>query len=120
MLELVSWNSMIDGYVRNGDVALARELFDDMPDRDVFSCNSMISGMIEAGTIKATLVSILTACANFRRLDLRKWIHSRIKDNGIEPDKLLSATFLTMYAKCGVIDIARHIFDEMPQKSVVS
>ncbi|KAJ7003532.1 hypothetical protein NC653_008684 [Populus alba x Populus x berolinensis] len=43
-----------------------------------------------------------------------------MKDNGIKPDMLLSTALLTMYTKCGAMDLAREVFDKMPEKSVVS
>ncbi|RVX14483.1 Pentatricopeptide repeat-containing protein [Vitis vinifera] len=161
--DLVTWNSMIDGYVKNGEIAAARELFEEMPERDLFSWNSMIAGYVGNGDMtaaedlfnkmpfrdivswncmidgyaqvqnmeiaydgrdyanEATLVSVLTACAHLGRLDRGKWIHSYIKNNRvIEPDVLLSTALLTMYAKCGAMDLARDVFDKMPNRSVVS
>ncbi|KAJ4828813.1 hypothetical protein Tsubulata_044141, partial [Turnera subulata] len=69
---------------------------------------------------EATLVSVLTACGNFGRIEEGKWIHSYIKDNAIRVDVLLSTALLTMYAKCGRVDLARENFDEMTEKNVVS
>ncbi|KAJ8774086.1 hypothetical protein K2173_009517 [Erythroxylum novogranatense] len=137
--DIVSLNCMIDGYARIGNVSMARKFFDQMLFRNVVSWNIMFSlclrrkdygeclrlfdEMIEGGETKpnaASLVSVLTACANFRRLDKGKWIHSYIRDHGIEADVLLLTALLTMYAKCGIMDCARGIFDEMTNRSVVS
>ena len=46
-------NTMIGGYVKNGEVGVARELFDDMHETDVFSWNSMIAGYVGIGVMKA-------------------------------------------------------------------
>ncbi|GFZ02035.1 pentatricopeptide repeat (PPR) superfamily protein [Actinidia rufa] len=138
--DLVSWNSLIDGYARVGNVPVAREFFDQMPLRNVVSWNTMLAlyvrskdyseclklfdGMVEGGVAKpneATLVSVLTACAHLGRLDRGEWVHTYISNNmKIEPDVLLSTALLTMYAKCGAVDLARDVFDEMPNRSVVS
>ncbi|KAL5707046.1 hypothetical protein ACHQM5_025142 [Ranunculus cassubicifolius] len=138
--DVVSWNCMIDGYARIGNVCDARDLFDRMKERNVISWNTMLAlyvrvkdnleclrlfdRMMERGEVKpneATLVSILTACANIGKLEKGKCIHSYIKcTTWIRPDVLLSTALLTMYAKCGEVDLAREVFNEMPERSVVS
>lgn len=138
--DAVSWNSLVDGYARIGDVSCAREFFDRMPIRNVVSWNMMLSlyarskdyveclslfdRMMEGGDAQpdeATLVSILTACAHLGRLDRGKWVHTYIMNHRkIVPDVLLSTALLTMYAKCGDMDLAREVFDEMPKRSIVS
>ncbi|XP_061359087.1 pentatricopeptide repeat-containing protein At3g29230-like [Gastrolobium bilobum] len=139
--DVVSWNCMIDGCARIGNVSLALELFDQMPVtvRNEVSWNSMLAlyvrvknfdeclrlfdRMMERGEAmpnEATLVSVLTACANLGRLNMGMWVHSFIKSNNIKPDVLLSTCLLTMYAKCGAMDLARDVFDEMPVRSTVS
>lgn len=170
--DVLSWNCMIAGYVGVGDLDAANELFEAMPERDVVSWNCMIDGCARAGNVslaveffdrmpvdvrnvvswnlvlalharvknygeclrlfgrmmegreavpnEATLVSVLTACANLGRLDMGTWVHSFIRSNNIKPDVLLLTCLLTMYAKCGDMDLARDVFDEMPTRSVVS
>ncbi|XP_042482632.1 pentatricopeptide repeat-containing protein At3g29230-like [Macadamia integrifolia] len=138
--DVVSWNSMIDGYARTEDVFPARELFDQMPYRNIVSWNTVLALYVrikdyneclrlfdrmasggETSPNEATLVSVLTACAGLGMLDRGKWVHSYIRKNGkIRPDVLLSTSLLTMYAKCGAMDSAREVFDEMPERSVVS
>ncbi|KAA8522102.1 hypothetical protein F0562_012584 [Nyssa sinensis] len=138
--DVVSWNCLIDGYARIGNVAAAREFFDWMPFRNIISWNTMLAlyvrskdygeclrlfdRMMEGGDAKlneATFMSVLTACAHLGRLDRGKWVHSYIKnDRNIEPDVLLSTALLTMYTKCGAMDLARTVFDEMPDRSIVS
>lgn len=137
--DVVSWNCMIDGYARTGNVSAACEFFNGMSLRNIVSWNTILAlyvrskdyseclrlfdEMLEAGETKpneATLVSVLTASANFGRLDTGKWVHSYIESNRIKPDMLLSTALLSMYAKCGDMDMARSVFDEMTERSVVS
>lgn len=137
--DVVSWNCLFDGCARTGDIVAARECFNRMPNHNVVSWNTMLAlcvrckvydecvalfgRMIQGDTQpnEATLVSVLTACGYLCRLDLGKWVHHYIKSNTwIQPDILLSTALLTMYAKCGDMDMARSVFDSMPEKSVVS
>ncbi|GAB4857750.1 hypothetical protein Ancab_015658 [Ancistrocladus abbreviatus] len=138
--DVVSWNCMIDGYARMGDVEVASAFFESMPAQNVVSWNTILALFVrckkyteclelfdqliqggEATPDEATLVSVLTACAYLGRLDKGKWVHSYMKTNRrIEPDVLLLTALLTMYVKCGDMDMAKDVFDNMPEKSVVS
>uniref|UniRef100_A0A7C9E8N4 Uncharacterized protein n=1 Tax=Opuntia streptacantha TaxID=393608 RepID=A0A7C9E8N4_OPUST len=138
--DVVSWNCLIDGCARVGDVSAARECFDRMPHRNVICWNIMLAlyvrckeydkcvdlfdRMIKEGETRpseATLVSVLTAYGHLGRLDQGKWVHHYIENNRIiKPDVLLSTALLTMYIKCGDMDMAKNVFDSMPVKSVVS
>ncbi|KAF5462388.1 hypothetical protein F2P56_018398 [Juglans regia] len=42
---VVTWNAMIAGYVRNHQMQCAQDLFDQMPNKDVVSWNTMLSGL---------------------------------------------------------------------------
>nr|XP_027080162.1 pentatricopeptide repeat-containing protein At3g29230-like [Coffea arabica]XP_027080163.1 pentatricopeptide repeat-containing protein At3g29230-like [Coffea arabica] len=136
----VSWNCMIDGYARSGNKDGARMLFDQMDCRNMVSWTSMLAlyvrlkdyseclrlfdEMMVEGDVQpneAILVSVLISCGHLGRLDRGQWIHSYIKGSErIKPDVLLMTTLLTMFAKCGAMDLAKLIFDEMPERSVVS
>ncbi|XP_024995444.1 putative pentatricopeptide repeat-containing protein At5g37570 [Cynara cardunculus var. scolymus] len=138
--DIVSWNCLIDGYARIGDIVFARKFFDWMPLRNVVSWNTLLAlyvrsknydeclglfdDMLEDQGLKAneaTIMSVLTACGHLGRLDRGEWVHSYIKNNkNIVIDVLLSTALLTMYAKCGAMDLAKQVFDEMPEKTVVS
>lgn len=138
--DVVSWNCLIDGFAKNGSLLVVRELFDMMPSRNIVSwnitlaflvrsnncneCLNLFSKMMEEGEVKpneATLMSVLTSCANLGRLDMGKWVHSYIKTSrNIKPDILLFTALLTMYAKCGSMDSAQEVFAEMPERNVVS
>lgn len=137
--DIVSWNSMIDGFARIGEVSIARELFDSMPVRNSVSWNVLLALYARvkdyrecldlfdvmmcaknAKPNKATFVSVLTACSNLGQLDRGKWIHSLIREGFVEPDVLLLTALLTMYAKCGAIESAKEVFDQMPERSTVS
>lgn len=138
--DVVSWNCMIDGFARIGDKDGARMLFDQMDCRnevswnmilalyvrlkDYSECLRLFDEMMEEGDVQpneAILASVLISCGHLGRLDQGQWIHSYIKNSGrIKPDVLLMTTLLTMFAKCGDMDLAKLVFDEMPERSVVS
>ncbi|XWS45438.1 hypothetical protein CRYUN_Cryun15aG0136800 [Craigia yunnanensis] len=47
--DIVSWNSMIDGYKKCGKMEIAYEFFKDMPTKNVITWTTMISGYDGAG-----------------------------------------------------------------------
>ncbi|KAL4570518.1 hypothetical protein LXL04_026174 [Taraxacum kok-saghyz] len=138
--DIISWNCLIDGYAKIGDIVFARKFFDWMPCKNTISWNTLLAlytrsknhneclklfdDMLEEQDMKpneATLMSVLTACAHVGRLDRGVELHSYIKNNkNIVVDVLLSTALLTMYAKCGAMDLAHQVFDEMPERTIVS
>ncbi|XP_010243118.1 PREDICTED: pentatricopeptide repeat-containing protein At2g22410, mitochondrial-like [Nelumbo nucifera] len=134
-----SWTIMINGYAKQGDLNFARKLFDEMPERNVVSWNAMIAGysqnnqpnealelfheMKELGVvpIESTLVCVLSACAQSECLDLGRWIHQHyVGQKRIQPSVILTNAIIDMYAKCGDIDAAAKLFNEMQDKDLVT
>ncbi|KAL2536621.1 Pentatricopeptide repeat-containing protein [Forsythia ovata] len=132
---VVSWTSMIDGYCSNGDVEEARLLFDSMPERNLYSWNSMIGGYCqnkqphEAMSLfhellmektydpdDVTAVSVLPAIADLGALDMGIWVHEFVKWKKLDRSSNVCTALIDMYAKCGEIDKARRVFDEVQQK----
>eukprot|EP01018_Ginkgo_biloba_P030668 Gb_30004 [translate_table: standard] len=131
-------NALIDTYAKCGSIEIARQLFDNMSERDLVSWNAMISGYAqnhhanEALTLfhqmqhaevkpnQVTIVSILPVCADLVALKDGKDIHDYIVKNGIEIDVSVGTALVVMYAKCGDIEIACQLFDKISEKDVAS
>ncbi|KAL2928228.1 hypothetical protein RDABS01_001861 [Bienertia sinuspersici] len=137
--DVFSWTSMVNGCAKRGELEMARKYFDEMPVKNVVSWNAMVAGysrnnqpkdaldlfqvMIEVGPvpIEATLVPVLSVCAQSGCLDLGQWInHYYIDQERIELTVPLGNALIDMYAKCGAIDIAEKLFIEMPERDLVS
>lgn len=67
-----------------------------------------------------TLVSLLAACTRLLNVKLGESIHSHILTNGVELHVELGTALLEMYAKCGHMLEAFHIFDSMSYKNLQS
>lgn len=74
--------------------------------------------MCEPDTV--TFVSVLPACALSMALHQGRELHGYITKNGFEWDIFVGNAIIDMYAKCGEINDAMHLFDGMPVKDVVS
>ncbi|KAJ4961336.1 hypothetical protein NE237_021246 [Protea cynaroides] len=105
--DLVSWNIIIDCYVHCGHYKEALELF-----------LRMKQSSIEPD--EATLVVVLSACAELGALDYGRWIHSRIDYSSFSDIISVSNSLIDMYAKCGAIDNARQVFNKMCKRNIVS
>ncbi|KNA19627.1 hypothetical protein SOVF_060220 [Spinacia oleracea] len=136
--DVVSWTTMVDGYFKNSEIEKARYIFDEMDVKNVVSYTAMISGyvgvdqyldalelfilMMKSGPKpnQHTFASILTACAKHSELLTGQQVHATILKHGIIIDVVLMTAFISMYAKCGDIEAAYCIFEQMPGKNLVS
>lgn len=128
---IVSWTSVISGCVRLGQVDRARVLFDRMPERDTVSWTAMIDGYVQAGQFRGalemfremqlskvradefTMVSIVTACAQLGALETGEWARIYMNRHGIKMDTFVGNALIDMYSKCGSIERAMDVFNEM-------
>eukprot|EP01018_Ginkgo_biloba_P019015 Gb_21714 [translate_table: standard] len=136
--DVFSWNAMIVGYAQDGLVNEALKCFHKMPEKNAVSWNAMITGCIQNGYFEealnlfremqmtdvkinsVTLASILPACANLAVLEYGKEVHEDAIRNGFQSDIVLGNALVDMYIECGSIDDARGVFDNMPERNVVS
>lgn len=135
---VVLWNVMVDGHLRLGDFRAARELFDKMPQRSVVSWNAMISAYAQNGFFRdavemframqigdvcpnyVTLVSVLPAISGLGALEMGKWVHLYAGKYKIGIDDVLGSALVDMYSKCGSIEKALLVFEQLPKKNVIT
>ncbi|ESR55955.1 hypothetical protein CICLE_v10024597mg, partial [Citrus x clementina] len=67
-----------------------------------------------------TIPTILKACAQVLMTRLGKEIHGFAIKNGLDGDAYVSNALIQMYSECGSLVSARYLFDEMPNRDVVS
>eukprot|EP01018_Ginkgo_biloba_P033235 Gb_08628 [translate_table: standard] len=131
-------NALVDMYAKCRNIDAARQAFDKMSHRDVVSWTAMIAGYSQNGHVDEalelfnqmgmagmkpdliTIVSVLTACAHSTDLQQGMDIHDYITRCGFELDGFLGNALVNMYSKCGSVESARHVFDAMSQRDVVS
>ncbi|KAL2346609.1 hypothetical protein Fmac_000609 [Flemingia macrophylla] len=134
--ELVVCNAVLDMYMKCESVTDARQMFDEIPEKDIISWTSMISGLVQCQCPKESLdlfsqmqglgfehdevilTSVLSACASMGLLDYGRWVHEYINGCRIKWDVHIGTALVDMYAKCGCIEMARHIFNGIPSKNI--
>ncbi|KAK9706993.1 hypothetical protein RND81_07G166100 [Saponaria officinalis] len=104
---LVTWNSVINGFALNGRPDEVLAFFKDMSDE----------GVEPDGF---TMVSLLCACAELGALALGSRVHDYMFKVGLTENLHTVNALLDFYAKCGRVREAKKVFDDMKERSVVS
>ncbi|KAK7406616.1 hypothetical protein VNO78_08245 [Psophocarpus tetragonolobus] len=131
-------NAILTVYAACRLIPSARRVFDDISDRTLVSWNSMIAGYSKMGLcyeaillfqemlhlgVEAdvfTFVSLLSVSSKHGNLDFGRFVHLYIVITGVEIDSIVTNALIDMYAKCGHLNCAKHVFDRMLDKDVVS
>ncbi|KAF2310714.1 hypothetical protein GH714_016529 [Hevea brasiliensis] len=104
---VVTWNSMIVGYVQNGFYQEAIEEFYNMRLEDIEQSRVNLSGF-------------LSASVNLGAIEEGKQGHAIAILGGFELDNILGSSILNFYSKVGLIEDAELVFSRMVEKDVVS
>jgi pentatricopeptide repeat protein len=137
-LDVVSWTSMIAGYNKCGDVQSARQLFDRMPEKNLVTWSIMISGyarnnhfekaielfqVLQSEGVRANetvMVSVISSCAHLGALELGERVHDYVVRNNITVNLILGTALVDLYARCGSIEKSIQVFEELPERDVLS
>ncbi|GMN50185.1 hypothetical protein TIFTF001_019345 [Ficus carica] len=103
--DTVCWTAMIDGLVKNGEMNWALEVFREMQVENV-------------KPNEATIVCVLSACSHLGALELGRWVHSYMGKYEIKLNHIVGGALIHMYARCGDIDKAEKVFDEMMERDI--
>ncbi|KAF7107265.1 hypothetical protein CFC21_107914 [Triticum aestivum] len=124
-------NCLVDMYAKAGDLENARKVFDRILSRNVVSWTSMLSGCLQNGFAEEglalfnemreervlpsehTMASVLTACTMLGSLHQGRWVHGSVIKHGMVFNPFVTAVMLDMYVKCGEVEDARRLFDEL-------
>ncbi|CAN1266596.1 Pentatricopeptide repeat-containing protein At5g27110 [Linum perenne] len=138
VFDVVIASSLVKLYAKCGVFKYAAQLFDEMPDRDVASWNTVISCYYQDGNAKkaldlfekmrglgfepnsVTLTIVVSACARLLDLEMGKRIHMELMRTGFVFDDLVSSALVELYGKCGCLEMAETVFQQMPKKTVVA
>jgi len=137
--DVVSWTAMVSAYAKIGDMDSSKVLFDLMPVKNLVSWNAMITAynhnsrydealhtfqqmMIEGRFMpdEATLVSVVSACAQLGSAEYCNWVSSYISKSYTHITVALGNALIDMFAKCGDVGRARSIFDRMEKRCIIT
>ncbi|KAK1440891.1 hypothetical protein QVD17_06724 [Tagetes erecta] len=124
-------------YAKHATLEAARKVFDEMPQRTVYTWNSILKShykqKLYAQTLQlfhdmiplenpdqATISIVLNACAGLRELSYGTMIHGLVKKKyEMDYNLFVGSALINMYSKCGLIDEALRIFEQYPKPDVV-
>ncbi|KAK7340553.1 hypothetical protein VNO77_21259 [Canavalia gladiata] len=135
--DLYMMNRFLLMHVKCGLMFDARRLFDDMPQKNAVSWMTLIGGLVDSANFSEafnlflcmweelndgssrTFATMIRASAGLGLIQVGKQIHSCALKRGIGGDNYVSCALIDMYSKCGSIEDAHCVFDQMPEKSTV-
>jgi len=132
-------DQLVSGYVELGCTKDALELFDELPDKDLVSWNSLISGFSRRADLgiclgllfrmrfemglkpnDVTVIPVVSACAGVGELDVGKCIHGIAVKSGMLLEVKVVNSLINLYGKCGCLEAACCLFEGMSVQSLVS
>ncbi|PRQ41739.1 putative tetratricopeptide-like helical domain, DYW domain-containing protein [Rosa chinensis] len=129
--------ALVDMYVKCGNLAYGRRLFDGLAQKSVVSWTAMIAGCIRCNEVEEgvklfkrmleerkfpneiTMLSLVIESGSVGALELGKWLHAYVLRNGFVMSLALATALVDMYGKCGEAEYARAVFDSMEKKDVM-
>ncbi|KAB2622541.1 pentatricopeptide repeat-containing protein [Pyrus ussuriensis x Pyrus communis] len=122
--------ALVDFYSKLGDMKTARKVFDGMPEKNVVSWNSVLSGYLKSGDMEEAQVvfdeipnkdvvswnSMVSGYARMGNMDKAYFLFQQI------PQRSLASwnAMISGYVECERVESARGIFDAMPLRNNVS
>ncbi|KAK9096066.1 hypothetical protein Sjap_021563 [Stephania japonica] len=105
--DLISWSSMISGFAQQGFEFESLKLFKEMILYNVHRPNEFVFG------------SIFAACSALLQLEYGRQIHGVSIKFGLGTEAFTGCSLCDMYAKCGYLDCARTVFNQMELRDTV-
>ncbi|GAV77432.1 PPR domain-containing protein/PPR_2 domain-containing protein/DYW_deaminase domain-containing protein [Cephalotus follicularis] len=128
--DIILSTRLVNLYAYLGDVLFSHRIFEQVPNKNVFTWNSMISAYVRSGQFLEavdcfyqfnltsglkpdfyTFPPVLKACRSV--LD-GKGIHCSVLKLGFQWDVFVTASLIHMYSRFGLVGVACKLFDDMP------
>ncbi|GJR60681.1 pentatricopeptide repeat-containing protein [Tanacetum coccineum] len=106
--DLISWNSLISTYIKNGQEHKALLLFHQM--------------ILSVKPTFVTIINVLSLFTHLSNLPQGRCLHAYTlrRFSSLDVELSLANAFITMYARCGSLEYAEKIFRVLPEKDIVS
>lgn len=130
-------SAIISMYGRFGRLNLAQMLFDELPKKHTTTWNAMIVAYVQHGQCKNalrlfdqmcftgvmpdkdTFVSTLAACASEAALVDGEKVYAFICKSGFVLNNVVAGALVSMYGKCGCLEVSQSVFDNTQKHDVI-
>jgi pentatricopeptide repeat protein len=137
-LDVYIGSSLIDMYAKCGYLEDAQSTFHGLSNQNVVTWSAMISGFCQHGQGKEafqfykqmkqegvkpnayTIASLLSSCSNLLVVEEGVQMHMNCIEFGFHLDTYVGNALIDMYAKCGNLQNAYRIFNQLPNRDVVT
>ncbi|KAJ1397988.1 Tetratricopeptide-like helical domain superfamily [Sesbania bispinosa] len=135
-------SQLVNVYVNFGCLRYAFHAFTQLPHKSNVAWNAILRGLVGAGHFTQTIQFyhsmliqgvtpdnytyplVLKACSFLHALELGRWVHHTIMYNEvhrkIKPNLYVHCAVIDMFVKCGSLEDARRVFEEMPVRDLAS
>ncbi|KAJ4869359.1 Tetratricopeptide repeat (TPR)-like superfamily protein [Raphanus sativus] len=133
-------NALMNLYAQGEDLSSAECVFTRMEQRDIVSWNTIVTKCLASGQYwkslkyfksmcvsgqeadNVTFSSVISSCASLEEISLGESFHGLVIRSGYVPEAYVSVanSIISMYAKCGDIDSAETVFENLLCKDVIS
>ncbi|KAL2939651.1 hypothetical protein RDABS01_033809 [Bienertia sinuspersici] len=131
---IISFNTLISGYVKSGNLVTARKLFDDMNVRTTVTWTILIGGYAKYGypmegfklyvdmnrsmtmVDSVTFATLLSGFDDESLMNQMVQVHAHVVKMGFGLARAVCNTLVDCYCKCHCLDLAFRLFNEMPEK----
>ncbi|KAJ0523826.1 putative tetratricopeptide-like helical domain superfamily, DYW domain-containing protein [Helianthus annuus] len=103
----VSWCSMVAAYEQNDEGEKACMLFSQAMRNKVEPKDFIVS-------------SVISACAGIAGLEMGRMVHALSVKACINGNVFVGSALVDMYAKCGSLEDCERMFDEMPERNLIT
>ncbi|KAE9461348.1 hypothetical protein C3L33_06746, partial [Rhododendron williamsianum] len=130
--------SLADLYLKTANVVDGEKIFNEMPEKNVVSWTSLLSGYSRNGLVDQaietffrmqaegikpnplTFATVLGALADDGAVKKGIQVHCMVIKNGFEATTFVSNSLINMYSKSGMVRDARAVFDSTENRDAVS
>ncbi|MCD7467068.1 hypothetical protein HAX54_004261 [Datura stramonium] len=130
--------ALVDMYGKCGVVTEAEKLFDEMPERNVVTWNALISGYLDThcpenaillflemlregvSPTPSSVSAALVGSAQLEACELGAQLHALCWKAGFALHIVVGTVLIDMYVKCLDLETSRRVFDQMPERNVIT